>query len=63
MFIVGNDKKAKDEVKKILENFGWAVSDLGEIEQAYLLEALAMIWIRYGFLNNHWTHAWKLLKK
>lgn len=63
MFIAGNDKEAKEEVKKIAETWGWAVNDLGNIEQAYLLESLSMIWITYGFLNNHWTHAFKLLKK
>ena len=63
MFIVGNDKESKKIVSEIITKLGWSVHDLGEIEQAYLLEALAMIWIRYGFLNNHWTHAFKLLKK
>ena len=63
MFIAGNNSEAKEEVSKILKNFGWNVNDLGGIENSSLLEALAMIWIIYGFRNNHWTHAFKLLKK
>lgn len=63
MFIAGNDQASKDQVKAIAEEWGWPVHDLGGIEQAYLMEALAMLWIRYGFLNNHWTHAFRLLKK
>ena len=50
-------------VSQIASQWGWTVNDLGNIEQSYLLEALAMIWIMYGFRNNHWTHAFKLLKK
>ena len=63
LLIAGNDAGAKKKVDSIASEWGWTVHDLGGIEQAYLLEALAMIWIRYGFLNNHWTHAFKLLKK
>ena len=62
MFIVGNDE-GKVKVKEIAERWGWNVIDIGAIQQAHLLESLAMIWIRYGFMNNHWTHAFKLLKK
>jgi len=63
LFIGGNDEESKEIVKGFAEQFGWNVTDIGNIEQSYLLEALAMLWIRYGFLNNHWMHAFKLLKK
>ena len=63
MFICGNDKSAKEKVEEIAKKWGWPITDLGGIEQAYLLEALALMWIRYGFLHNHWTHAFKLLRK
>jgi len=63
MFIAGNDAGAKKTVAEIASKWGWPVHDLGGIEQAYLLEALAMVWIQYAFMNNHWTHAFKLLKK
>lgn len=63
MFIAGNDPTAKAFVQKIAADWGWPVSDMGDISQSYLLEALALLWVRYGFLNNHWTHAFSLLKK
>jgi hypothetical protein len=64
MFIAGNDPIAKNIVMDIAFKWGWeAVHDIGGIEQSYLLEALAMLWIRYGILNNHWKHAFKLLKE
>ncbi|OGV97015.1 hypothetical protein A2W24_02550 [Microgenomates group bacterium RBG_16_45_19] len=63
MFIAGNDSEAKKTVTEIASGWGWSVTDIGDITQAYLLESLAMLWIRYAFLNNHWTHAFKLLKK
>lgn len=63
MFIAGNDSGAKGQVTDFAEAWGWTVQDLGGIDQAYLLESLAMVWIRWGFLNNHWTHGFALLKK
>ncbi|MCC5908782.1 MAG: NAD(P)-binding domain-containing protein [Balneolaceae bacterium] len=63
MFICGDDPDAKQWVQELAEGWGWTIYDLGGIDQSYLLEALALIWVRYGFLNNHWTHAFKLLQK
>ena len=63
MFICGNDEAAKRTVTGILTDFGWPTADLGGIEAARYLEALAMVWILYGFRTNTWTHAFKLLRK
>ncbi len=63
MFLAGNDTESKTIVTGILSSWGWPVINLGDINQAYLLEAMAMIWIRYGFLHDQWSHAFKLLKK
>ncbi|MFN8672715.1 MAG: NAD(P)-binding domain-containing protein [Candidatus Sericytochromatia bacterium] len=62
-FIAGDNQEAKNIVKKLAEEFGWHIEDLGNLDLAYLLEAQAMIWITYGFKNNYWKHAFKLLKK
>jgi predicted dinucleotide-binding enzyme len=63
-FIAGDDINAKEKVSEIAKSWGWEdVVDLGEISQSYWLEALAMIWINYGFKNNSWNQAFKLLKK
>jgi predicted dinucleotide-binding enzyme len=63
MFIAGNDAEAKQEATRLIKEFGWEVEDLGGIEQSFFLEAFASLWINYGFKNNHWTHAFKFLKK
>lgn len=63
LFIAGNDEKAKEEATKLAREFAWDVEDLGGIEQAFFLEAFASLWINYGFKNNHWTHAFKFLKR
>jgi 8-hydroxy-5-deazaflavin:NADPH oxidoreductase len=61
MLIAGNDSAAKQTVSAIAEGWGWTVRDVGGIERSYLLEALALLWIVYGFRSNHWTHVFKLM--
>ncbi len=63
MFIAGNSQKAKDEVKTILDQFGWETEDMGFAEAARAIEPLCMLWCIPGFKENRWTHAFKLLKK
>ena len=63
MFIAGNDLTAKNRVKEVAKAWGCEVHDIGDIGQSYLLEALAFLWITYGFINHHWNHAFKLLKQ
>jgi predicted dinucleotide-binding enzyme len=62
MFICGNHEESKKEASEILETFGWEVADLGKAEAARAIEPLCMLWCIPGFLNNQWTHAFKLLK-
>ncbi len=62
MFICGNDKGAKDEVTKVLEQFGWETSDMGAVEAARAIEPLCMLWCIPGLTGNGWMHAFKLLK-
>jgi hypothetical protein len=63
MFIAGDDPGAKKKVSEILHAFGWNVIDAGGIASSRYLEALAMLWIIYGFSTNTWNHAFKLLRK
>ena len=63
MFICGNDEKAKKEVSKILDRFGFEVEDMGKAEAARAIEPLCILWCIPGFLRNEWRHAVKLLKK
>jgi len=62
MFICGNDVAAKQTVTRILDQFGWDTEDMGGVEAARAIEPLCMLWCIPGFLHNHWTHAFKLLK-
>ncbi|TAK61953.1 MAG: DNA-binding protein [Bacteroidetes bacterium] len=63
MFICGNSDSAKKEVELILEQFGFEVEDMGKVEAARAIEPLAILWCIPGFISNHWTNAFKLLKK
>ena len=64
LFIAGDDDYAKKVVTSIARDWGWEnIHDLGDITNAYWLETFAMLWIYFGFRNNHWTHAFKLLMK
>ena len=62
MFICGNNENAKSQIAEITELFGWETIDMGQAEAARAIEPLCMLWCIPGFLNNQWTHAFKLLK-
>jgi len=62
MMICGNDKAAKEEVVKILKEFGWkGVIDVGGIEGARWLEALVPLWVRVGIALNNWNNVFRVL--
>jgi hypothetical protein len=63
MFICGSDEGAKKKVSAILDQFGWETADMGAVEAARAIEPLCMLWCIPGFLNNEWTHAFRLLRK
>lgn len=63
MFACGDDDEAKAWVLRLCEEWGWHAHDAGGIRESYLLESLALIWIRYGFANNQWEHAFALLNR
>jgi predicted dinucleotide-binding enzyme len=62
MFIAGNDKGAKAQVKAILDQFGWETADMGDAPSARAIEPLCMLWCIPGMRDNSWTHAFKLLR-
>jgi len=62
-FIAGNDDGAKAEATKLIKEFGWQVEDLGGIDQAFFLEALASLYVNFAFKNNQWNQAFKLMKR
>lgn len=63
MFIAGNDDGAKRIVAELISSLGWegGVVDIGGIEEARYLEALAMLWIHFGFKYGSWDHGFALL--
>jgi predicted dinucleotide-binding enzyme len=62
MFYCGNDAGAKATVARILDQFGWDGADMGGTLAARAIEPLAMLWCIPGFLEDSWTHAFKLLR-
>lgn len=62
MFICGNDGGAKEQVRAILDKFGWETEDMGAIEAARAIEPLCILWCIPGFLKNDWMHAYKVLR-
>jgi predicted dinucleotide-binding enzyme len=62
MFYCGNHDGSKSEVREILEKFGFEAEDMGKAEAARAIEPLAILWCIPGFRENHWSHAFKLLK-
>lgn len=56
VFMSGNDTKAKESVKKMLNSFGWDntnIIDLGDISTARGTEMLLPVWVRlYGTLQT-----------
>jgi 8-hydroxy-5-deazaflavin:NADPH oxidoreductase len=63
MFICGNNDDAKKNVTGLLVDVGWDVADMGQVESARAIEPLCILWCIPGFLENKWSHAFKLLKK
>ncbi len=62
MFICGDSEEAKNEVTKILQQFGWDTEDMGNVEAARAIEPLAILWCIPGLRENRWNHALKLVK-
>ncbi|MGE3466232.1 MAG: NADPH-dependent F420 reductase [Pyrinomonadaceae bacterium] len=62
-FIAGNSEPAKAEATELIEEFGWDVVDVGGIDQAFFLEALASLWVNYAFKSGSWNQAFRLLRR
>lgn len=63
LVIAGDDEGAKKTVTTLAKEFGWDVMDLGDISQAFFVEAFASIWINYSFKTGEWNHAFKMLRR
>ncbi len=63
MFYCGNDARAKAQVAELLRRFGWETADMGTAVAARAIEPLCILWCIPGFLENDWSHAFRLLRK
>lgn len=64
MFIAGNDDAARNEVRQVLQAFGWPdVIELGGIENARYLEPMAMVWIVNYIRSQRGGTAFRLIRK
>jgi predicted dinucleotide-binding enzyme len=64
-YISGNNSEAKDKVKKLLNQFGWAdnnILDLGDITAARATEALLPIWLRVMGVTKNGAFNFKLVR-
>jgi len=62
MFYCGNDAAAKQDVARLLEQFGFDLADCGRATAARAIEPLAQLWCIPGFLGNDWNTAFRLLR-
>jgi predicted dinucleotide-binding enzyme len=62
MFYCGNDADAKAATRRILEQFGWEVADMGGAAGARAIEPLCQLWCIPGLRGGPWTHAFKMLR-
>lgn len=63
MFVAGNNAGAKDEVKTILQNFGWKdIIDLGDITAARGLEMLLPVWLRTWGATQNGNFGFKIVR-
>lgn len=63
MFFCGNDAEAKKQVAGFLTAFGHEPADIGGIEASRYLEAMTMVWVRYGVTTGGWRHGFKMLRQ
>lgn len=53
MFLCGDDADAKTEAAALAEVVGFAVADVGGLDKAHLLEAVALTWIALALVQGH----------
>jgi len=63
MFYCGNDAAAKQDVARLLEQFGFDLADMGTAAGARAIEPLCQLWCIPGMRGGGWNHAFRLLRK
>lgn len=62
MLFCGNDAAAKQTVADLLSDCGWVPLDMGGIDSARYIEAVAILWIKYAIAHGTTDHAFTLLR-
>lgn len=63
MFLSGNNPAAKEEVKEVLQQFGWTdLIDLGDISTARGTEMLLPLWVRLWQATGNGYLAFKIIR-
>lgn len=62
MPLCGEDEDAKAAVYELLADIGWEPGDIGGLDAAAALEAMAVVWVRWGQFHGSWTHAFKIVR-
>jgi len=63
-FVCGDDENAKEKVKNLVSDLGFDVVDCGPLQNARLLEPLAMLWIKLAYVHGFGPNvAFKLINK
>jgi 8-hydroxy-5-deazaflavin:NADPH oxidoreductase len=63
MLLCGNDKNAKEQVEKILKEFGWKDTiDIGDITGARLMEPMCILWVTLGGILGNYNHGFSVLR-
>lgn len=63
MFMSGNNAAAKDEVKGILQQFGWSdIIDLGDISTARGTEMMLPVWVSTWMATGNGHFAFKIVR-
>ena len=62
MFYCGNDAAAKQDVARLLEQFGFELSDMGTATAARAIEPLCQLWCLPGLREGKWNHAFRLVR-
>jgi len=64
MFVAGNEQRAKDQVRRLLEELGWKdIIDLGDIGQSRLQESLSLVCMTCQMQLQAFGAAFALLRK
>jgi 8-hydroxy-5-deazaflavin:NADPH oxidoreductase len=62
MLLCGNNESAKKKVELVLKEFGWKnITDIGDIQQSRIMEAMCILWVTYASKKNNWNIAFKML--